>query len=55
VVYDLVPVNLDERLVTEAVIDDVHGCYIITDKVFISAEGQDQIFDHPKIVILINR
>ncbi|MGB3700341.1 MAG: hypothetical protein WA997_03645 [Anaerolineales bacterium] len=45
VVYDLVPTNLDERLTTETVIDQLSSCGIFADKGFIGLERQSQIFN----------
>ena len=51
VLYDLVPANSDERLVAEAIIDQLSGCDLFTDKGFIGLEWQTQIFDQTNNLI----
>jgi len=51
VVYDLVPANSDERLAAEAIIDQLSGCDLFTDKGFIGLEWQTQIFDQTNNLI----
>ena len=43
--YDLVPANSDERRAAEAIIDQISGCDLFTDKGFIGLAWQTQIFD----------
>jgi hypothetical protein len=51
VLYDLVPANSDERLAAEAIIDQLSGCDLFTDKGFIGLEWQTQIFDQTNNLI----
>ena len=51
VLYDLVPANSDERLAAEAIIDQLSGCDLFTDKGFIGLELQTQIFDQTNNLI----
>jgi hypothetical protein len=50
-VYDLVPANLDERLVAEAIIDRLSCCDLFADKGFLGLEWQTQIFDQTNNLI----
>lgn len=45
VVFDLVPVKLDERQTAEVVCDWVQGCQIIGDKGFIGREWQFDLYE----------
>jgi hypothetical protein len=49
--YDLVPANSDERQAAEAIIDQLSGCDLFTDKGFIGLEWQTQIFDQTNNLI----
>jgi hypothetical protein len=49
--YDLVPANSDERLAAEAIIDQLAGCDLFTDKGFIGLEWQTKIFDQTNNLI----
>jgi Transposase DDE domain len=51
VLYDLVPANSDERLAAEAIIDQLSGCDLFTDKGFIGLEWQTRIFDQTNNLI----
>jgi len=51
VLYDLVPANSDERLAAEAIIDQLSGCDLFTDKGFIGLKWQTQIFDQTNNLI----
>ena len=51
VLYDLVPANSDERLAAEAILDQLSGCDLFTDKGFIGLEWQTQIFDQTNNLI----
>jgi hypothetical protein len=51
VLYDLVSANSDERLAAEAIIDQLSGCDLFTDKGFIGLEWQTQIFDQTNNLI----
>jgi hypothetical protein len=49
--YDLVPANSDERRAAEAIIDQISGCDLFTDKGFIGLAWQTQIFDQTNNLI----
>jgi hypothetical protein len=49
--YDLVPANSDERRAAEAIIDQLSGCDLFTDKGFIGLEWQTKIFDQTNNLI----
>ena len=51
VLYDLVPANSDERLAAEAILDQLSGCDLFTDKGFIGLEWQTQIFNQTNNLI----
>jgi len=51
VLYDLVPANSDERLAAEAILDQLSGCDLFTDKGFIGLEWQTRIFDQTNNLI----
>ena len=55
VLYDLVPANADERLAAEAILDQLSGCDLLTDKGFIGLEWQTRIFDQTNNLIWTTR
>lgn len=46
IVFELVPANIDERLVAERVLYALRGCSIYADKGFIGEDRQKRIYQH---------
>jgi len=51
IIYDLVPVNADERKAAEAVIDPSSSCDFFADKGFLGLQRQTKIFDQTNHLI----